>query len=197
MFASLVRRIYRLLTLLYPTEFRREHGNDMALLFDDLVADRGILAATSRTSIDLIVTVPRYRLEAVMSESNATQVLTAGIAGLLILGFASVGVGLPWAAPVLILAGLGLALANRGRLARSIRTPDPSRRKRLLRRSALSAVIFVACVVGFIVVTWDGEASTPGLLIPSLMGTFAMFGAVGFLVAALLMPRTEVYPGAP
>ena len=197
MLATLMRRTYKLLTLLYPAEFRHEHSDDMVLVFEEMVADRGILAATSRASIDLVVTVPRYQLEAVMTESHATQVLTSAIAGLLILGFASVMVGLPWAAPVLILAGLGLALANRGRLAQAIRTPDPSRRKRLLRRSAFSGVIFVACVIGYFIVIWDEEASTPWLLIPSLLGTFAMFGAVGFLVAALLTPRTEVYPGAP
>jgi hypothetical protein len=197
MFASLARRTYKLLTLLYPAEFRREHRDDMVLVFDELLADRGLLAATSRTSIDLVVTVPRYQLEAVMSESHATQVLTTAIAGLLILGFASVMVALPWAAPVLILAGLGLALANRGRLARAIRTPDPSRRGRMLRMSALSAGVFVACVIAYFIVIWDEEASTPGLLIPSLLGTFAMFGAVGFLVAALSTPRTEIYPGAP
>ena len=72
-----------------PLAFRREFGDDMLLLFDSLVADRGILAATSRTSLDLIVTVPRYRLETVMTDSRATQVLTATIAGLLVLGFIS------------------------------------------------------------------------------------------------------------
>ena len=149
MFASLVRRTYRLLIPLYPAEFRREHGDDMVLLFDALVADRGILAATGRTSIDLIVTVPRYRLEAVMTEFRATQVLTTAIAGLLVLGVASPMVGLPWVGPVLILAGLGLVIANRGRLARAIRTPDSSRRTRRLRMSALSAGIFAAAVVGY------------------------------------------------
>ena len=132
-----------------------------------------------------------------MTESRATQVLTTAIAGLLVLGVASVGVGLPWLAPVLILAGLGLALANRGRLARSIRTPDSSRRARRLRMSALSAGVFAACVVGYIVVIWDEEASTLGLLLPSLLGTAALGGAVWFLVAGLLTPRSANYTGAP
>ena len=68
MFAPLIRRGYQLLIPLYPAAFRREFGGDMLLLFDSLVADRGILAATSRTSLDLIVTVPRYRLETVISD---------------------------------------------------------------------------------------------------------------------------------
>ena len=175
MFAPLVRRGYQLLIPLYPAAFRREFGDDMLLLVDSLVADRGILAATSRTSLDLIVTVPRYRLETVMTDSRATQVLTATIAGLLVLGFISPMAGLPWwPSPLLILAGLGLTVANRTRLAHAIRTPDSSRRSRRLRLSALSAAVFAAAVVGYGVVIWDETASTLGLLLPSFLGTAAL-----------------------
>lgn len=195
MFAPFVRRTYRLLISLYPAEFRREHGGDMMLLFDELVADRGILAATSRTSIDLIVTVPRYRLEVVMTELRATRVLATAIVGLLVLGVASPMIGLPWVGPVLILAGIGLGIANRGRLARAIRTPDSSRRTRRLRMSALSAGVFAAAVVGYGFVISDEEVSTLGLLLPSLVGTAALSGAVLFLVAGLLTPRSVNDPG--
>lgn len=188
--SSLLRGTYRLLILLYPPTFRREYGTDMVLLYDSLAADRGRLAAVRRTLIDLIVTVPRYRLEAVMTEPRATRILTTSIAGLLLLGIASPVAGLGWIGLVLILAGLVLVLANRGRLARSIRTPDSSRRARRLRISALSAGVFAACVVGYITVTWDGEASTLGLGLPSLLGTTALFAAIWFLIAGLLTPRT-------
>lgn len=196
MFAPLVRRGYQLLIPLYPAAFRREFGDDMLLLFDSLVADRGILAATSRTSLDLIVTVPRYRLETVMTDSRATQVLTATIAGLLVLGFISPMAGLLWPSPLLILAGLGLTVANRTRLAHAIRTPDSSRRSRRLRLSALSAAVFAAAVVGYGVVIWDETASTLGLLLPSFLGTAALVCSAWFLVAGLLTPRSANIPVA-
>lgn len=194
MFAPLVRRGYQLLIPLYPAAFRREFGDDMLLLFDSLVADRGILAAASRTSLDLIVTVPRYRLETVMTDSRATQVLTATIAGLLVLGFISPMAGLLWPSPLLILAGLGLTVANRTRLAHAIRTPDSSRRSRRLRLSALSAAVFAAAVVGYGVVIWDETASTLGLLLPSFLGTAALVCSARFLVAGLLTPRSANIP---
>lgn len=196
MVSSLLRGTYRLLILLYPPKFRREYGNDMVLLYDSLAADRGSLAAVRRTSIDLIVTVPRYRLEAVMTEPRATRILTASIAGLLLLGFASPIAGFGWIGLVLILAGLVLVLANRGRLARAIRTPDSSRRASRLRIAALSTGVFAACVVGYSIVISDEEASTLGLLLPSLLGTAALAAAIWFLIAGLLTPQTTNNPQA-
>lgn len=190
MLASLVRRTYRHLIALYPAELRREHGDDMVLVVDELIADRGVVAATTRTTIDLIVTVPRYRLEAVMSKTRATRTLNVAITGLLALGTFGVTAGGTWIGAMLIFGGLGLAIANRGRLARSIRTPNPSQRSHRLRLAALNAGIFAACVVAYGIVTWDGEASTPGLLIPNLLGTAALVGAVGFFLAGLFTPRT-------
>jgi hypothetical protein len=76
------------------------------------------------TTIDLLVTVPRYRLEAVMTESNATRVLTLAIPGLLGLGAVSaLEGGFPWLSdamvPVVIglpvFLGLGCPIAKRQR----------------------------------------------------------------------------------
>jgi hypothetical protein len=129
----------------------------------------------------------------------ATRVLTAAIAGLLLLAVATNGIlGLRWVGALLILCGVGLALANRSRLARAIRTipPDPPRRTHRLRLSALSAGVFVVCVVAYLVVVWDEEASTPGLLIPTLLGAAALGGAVWVLVAGLLTPRAIARPSS-
>ena len=195
MLASLVRRTYRRMIALYPNELRREHGDDMEFVFNELIADRGLLTATTRTTIDLIVTVPRYRLEAVMTKTHATRTLNVTIAALLALGaFGATALGTDglgtWIFAGMILAGLALAIANRGRLARSIRTANPSQRSHRLRLAALNAGIFAASVIAYGIVIWDEEASTPGLLIPSLLGTAALVGAVGFLLAGLLSPRT-------
>ena len=195
MLASLACRTYHRMIALYPNELRRQYGEDMEFVFNELIADRGVLAATTRTTIDLIVTVPRYRLEAVMSKTHATRTLNVAIAGLLALGaFGATALGTDglgtWIFAGMILTGLGLAIANRGRLARSIRTANPSQRSHRLRLAALNAGVFAASVVAYLIVVWDEEASTPGLLIPSLLGTVALVGAIGFLLAGLFTPRT-------
>lgn len=195
MLASLVRRTYRRMIALYPNELRREYGDDMEFVFNELIADRGLLAATTRTTIDLIVTVPRYRLEAIMTNTQATCTLNVAIAGLLALGaFGATALGTDglatWICVGMILAGIGLAIANRGRLARSIRTTNPSQRSHRLRLAALNAAIFAACQAAFLIVVSHAEGiGSLGLLIPSLLGTVALVGAVGFLLAGLLAPR--------
>ena len=195
MLASLACRTYRRMIALYPNELRRQYGDDMEFVFNELIADRGVRVAMTRTTIDLIVTVPRYRLEAIMTNTQATRTLNVAIIGLLALGaFGATALGTDglatWIFAGMILTGIGLAIANRGRLARSIRTANPSQRSHRLRLAALNAAIFAASVVAYLIVVWDGEASSPGLLIPSLLGTVALVGAVGFLLAGLLTPRT-------
>lgn len=195
MLASLACRTYRRMIALYPNELRREYGHDMEFVFNELIADRGVRVAMTRTTIDLIVTVPRYRLEAIMTNTQATRTLDVAIIGLLALGaFGATALGTDglstWIFAGMILTGLALAIANRGRLARSIRTADPSQRSHRLRLAALNAGIFAASVVAYLIVVWDGQASSPGLLIPSLLGTVALAGAAGFLLAGLLTPRT-------
>lgn len=192
MSAALARRSYRVLVNLYPASFRREYGEDMVALFEDLVADRGTAAATIRTGVDLLVTVPRYHLEAVMTTSHAAAAHTATLAALPILGVSALMMDLPWwVGATLILAGAALLLANGGRLARSIRTPDSSRRTQRLRMAAVGAAIFTACVLGFLVVTSGETASTLGLLGTALPGVAALVASVGYLLAGLATPRTR------
>jgi hypothetical protein len=78
--------VYRVLVRLYPADFRRHHGDDLAQLFADLVERDGASAAWRRTVIDLVVTVPRYRLETIMSTRRTTTTLVGTIA-LLTAGF--------------------------------------------------------------------------------------------------------------
>lgn len=177
--------------MLYPTEFRHEFGADMLLHFDDLIVDRGVVAATTRTSVDLVVTVPRYQLEAVMNTSSVDRTLGTLVVALPVLGVCTVLFGSPWAGAALVAAGVILALAGRDRLARSIRTAPPSQRARRLRGSAVSFAVFVTAYIGFVVVTSDGPANMLGLLVTTLMGVAALGGAVALLAAGLLTPRSE------
>jgi hypothetical protein len=200
--------LYRSLVHLYPSAFRREYSQDLVDHYADLVADRGARAAWTRTALDLAITIPRYHLEHVMTEQHSATTLSIIIGLFAVGGLFSLMAGLyPGIALFAVAVGLAVAQrstlaralrvpdANRGRLVRAIRSPDSSLRTHRLRISALSAGALAACVIAYVIVTWDGEASTPGLLIPTLLGTFAVVGAVWFLAAGLLTPRSTHEPG--
>ena len=74
--------IYRSAVRLYPSEFRREYGDDLVQLFTELVSDLGPRRAWGRTVVDLIATLPRYRLETLvnLSRSSAPMVGAAAAA---------------------------------------------------------------------------------------------------------------------
>ena len=83
--------IYRRLLHLYPPSFRRRYGADLVQHFSDLVADRGVREAWARTSVDLIVTVPRHRMETVMDDQHratAVNVFIGVLAGAGVLSLA-------------------------------------------------------------------------------------------------------------
>lgn len=176
--------VYRSLVRLYPREFRLGYGDDLVQHFADLVTDRGARAAWTRTGIDLIVTIPRYRLERIMNEQHSATTLnvvltllaTGGVVGLLT-GF--------YPGVVLFAAAAALAVAQRSTLARAIRTPDSNRRRRRLGTAAVLAPVFLASNVVFFKDRWAGGEQ---MLIA--IGTFAMVGAIVFLIAGLLTPRT-------
>ncbi|MEO7397864.1 MAG: hypothetical protein ABIW84_04800 [Ilumatobacteraceae bacterium] len=101
--------LYAALTRLYPAGFRREFGSDLVQHFDDLSQARGPCAAWRRASLDLLVTVPRYRLESIMSTRSSSFTLIFGPIALAVAGAASILMGIvPIAGPVFVLSGVGL-----------------------------------------------------------------------------------------
>ncbi|OFW64561.1 MAG: hypothetical protein A2135_08600 [Actinobacteria bacterium RBG_16_67_15] len=70
-------RVYRLAVRLYPRAFRTEYGDDLVGAFTALVSDLGPRRAWGRTFIDLIATLPRYRLEALVNPQRKTAPLAA------------------------------------------------------------------------------------------------------------------------
>ena len=101
-------RLYRTLLVLYPRSFRREYAGPMAQVFADLRRDRG-RRAWLRVVPDLITTVPRLRIEAVMSTAKSAP-LVASLA-VAVLGGVAVVVGLDGFGPVVPVVILGLAAA--------------------------------------------------------------------------------------
>ena len=62
--------LYRALLRCYPRDFRREYGEDMTQLLALQLRDENAVRVWGRTFIDLALTVPSLRLEAVMSRRS-------------------------------------------------------------------------------------------------------------------------------
>jgi hypothetical protein len=187
---SAPHRIYRSLVRLYPKAFRREYGDDLAQHFDDLVADRGVRAAWGRTALDLAVTVPCYRLETIMNERHSANTISIVVGLIAAAGIASllVDVGI-YLSPLLLIVALVLAVSQRSAIARALRAPDSDGRRRRLRIAAVLGVVFVASFVAYLLLIGDTWTTRETVL--AIIGNAAMIGAVGFLAAGLLTPRTS------
>jgi hypothetical protein len=181
---------YRSLLRLYPKDFRTVYGEDLLQHFGDLVTHMGAPAAWARTGIDLVVTVPRYQLETIMTERHSDRalyitltVLAAGGALSFLAGF---GPGI-----VLLVAAMLVAIAQRGTLARSIRTPDARRRR--LTIAASFAVICAASMVSYASAISHPHVSGTSLILHNAIGVPTLIGAIVYLIAGLFTPKA---PGA-
>ncbi|TML86568.1 MAG: hypothetical protein E6G06_20045 [Actinobacteria bacterium] len=180
--------LYRSLLRLYPKDFRTVYGEDLLQHFGDLVTHMGAPAAWARTGIDFVVTVPRYQLETIMTERDSDRALyitltvfTAGGALSFLAGF---GPGI-----VLLVAAILVAIAQRGTLARSIRTPDASRRRRRLTIAAALAVICAASMVSYARAISRPHVSGTSLILHNAIGVPALIGAIVYLIAGLFTPK--------
>ena len=182
--------LYASLVRLYPRAFRREYGDDLVQHFADLAADRGARAAWTRTTLDLAITIPRYHLERIMTEQHSATALNITIGVLATAGLASLMTDLyPGVIGIVLFVGaVALAVTQRSTLARALRVPDSRLRHRRLRIGAILAGVFVTSYVVYLATIGDSWTTTSTVL--TIIGTLAMFGAIGFLVAGLLTPRT-------
>jgi hypothetical protein len=180
--------IYRTFVRLYPKTFRDTYGDDLVQHLDDLVADRGTRAAWSRTALDLAVTIPRYRLETIMNERHSANTITVTAGLLAATGVAGILVGL-YPGGLLLVVALALAIAQRSAIARTLRAPDLHRRRRRLQTAAVLAVICVASFIVYLMLIGDTWTTRETVL--AIIGNAAMIGAVAFLAAGLLTPKTS------
>jgi hypothetical protein len=109
-------------------------------------------------------------------------VAAAGIASLL------VGVGI-YLSPLLLIVALVLAVSQRSAIARALRAADFDGRRRRLRTAAVLGVVFVASFVAYLLLIGDTWTTRETVL--AIICNAAMIGAVGFLAAGLLTPRTS------
>lgn len=184
--------IYRTLIHLYPKSFTSHYADDLVQHFGDLVTRDGATRAWGRTTIDLLLTVPLYRLETVMNPRHANTGLQLSIAGLTVAGVVSILIGIYPGAALLAIAVV-VAVAQRSRLGRSVRTPDPDRRRRLLRIAAILAFACVAGTIGMFLELSDSESWNGGKLVLYNLFFFATaIGAISYLFAGVRTPRHPI-----
>ena len=189
---------YRRLLRLYPRALREAYGAEMVLLFTELRRRHG-RRAWGRVLLDLAVSVPRTRLESVMSTTLSTRTVVALVvavaAPLSLLALTAFGpAGLP------VPLGLaGLALAQRSRLARSLGAgPAPS----AVRSAAVGLAVSVVALAGvtgswiYHLRTFEG-LSTAAVMLHNLIGFAALAGTLAFtvLLAVRLRRRPPTVAG--
>lgn len=178
--------IYRALVRLYPQNFRDHYADDLVLHFEDLARRDGANRAWRRIAVDLLVTVPRYRMETIMKPHHsawgvALLVAVFAVAGVLgyFAGFAP--------AVLFVVVSIAIAVAERGRLASSLHPPTTSRRRRLLVASGLLLLAGLATLfIGFTDLGDDDQWPTDRLLLYNavffiLLAAALVCGALGLL----------------
>ena len=187
------RSAYSALTLLYPKDFRERYRDDLLQYHTELVNDRGAGAAWARTALDLLVTVPRYRLETIMNPKHSTTALNIAIGVLAVAGVASVLVGIY---PGIALLGIAavIAFTQRSTLAQAIRTPDSDLRRRRLTIAAVLAGFTIAIYIGGMADLANEDNWGRKAMVYILTDTAIAVVAVVYFVMGLLTPKTSHTP---
>jgi hypothetical protein len=182
-------RVYRALLYLYPRQFREHYRDDLEQAITDLYAELGRRRALSRVALDLAVTVPRYRIEALMKEEHTATVLTVAITAMACIGIVSIFTGLYLGAVLLVLAVV-LAVTQRSSLARSIDPVNGTRlrHKRLMTAAVLGVLLPVIYLVSLPILgdEWGTDA-----VVAFGVWVLVLIGAVVYLIAGLTTPKSH------
>ena len=183
------RRLYRALTLLYPKDFRDQYRDDLVQYHTELVNDRGAGAAWARTSLDLLVTIPRYRLGTIMNPKHSTTALNVTIGALAFAGVASVFVGIYPGVALLGIAAV-IAFTERSTIAQALRTPNSSLRRRRLTIAATLTALTIAIYIGAMADLTNDENWGRKAMIYIFTDTAIAIGAVVYFAMGLLTPKS-------
>ena len=190
-------RIYRGALRCYPASFRHRYGDDLVAAFEDLCTDRGIRVAWWRTMVDLVVTVPRYRLESIMSEHRATFTLIAVTVSLALAGFATLAVGAWPISLALLTVAAVILVSQRSALARSLHPRGPNRRRRHLLVGAIVAIaVFAGLVAAYLADIGDERVGNGALMVYNVAGLVSLVTAVVLTVVGL-RTRDQTSTAAP
>jgi hypothetical protein len=183
------QRLYATLVRLYPRRFRHEFADDMVLAFGELIEHNGRSATWRRVLVDLVVTVPSYRLETVMAPQRSTNALVALAVTLALGAAATFAIGVWPVAAMLLLVAVVIVTTERSHLARSLRPETPSHRRRLLARSAaLGLTAAAVLVIGLFDLGDESHWPADRLLLYNTLFLGAAVAALAHLVVALRHP---------
>lgn len=183
-------RAYRSLLVLYPRDFRDRYSDDLVQTLTDLSAELGPRRAWRRVTLDLVVTVPRYRMETLMKKEHSSTVLTVATTGMACAGIISLFIGLYLGVLLVPLAAV-VAITQRGRLARSMDAVDASRLRR--KRLRIAAVLAVSLPVIYLVSLpilgddWGTDAK-----VAFGLWTAVLIAAVSYFVSGITTPKSRV-----
>lgn len=146
-------RVYGAAIRLYPRRFRDDYGRDMVSLLRDQCRDEPAPRVLVRAAVDLAITIPTQRLEAIMHRTSSPLVpiiyLTVALAGLLL---AALGGSMPGTAiiglPIALVAGaVGVIAWHR---AAPVRETTPARHwwKLVLAGPCLVALVIIGSGLG-------------------------------------------------
>lgn len=187
--------VYRRLVQFYPKAFRHEYADDLVQNFTDLLARHGPSRTWQRTAVDLVVTVPRYRLETFMNPRHTNTTLYIITVVLALAAVTSITTDLFVGGFVLLAGALVLAVASASRLARSTRPADPQRRRRMLRTAAgLAVTCVVSSTVFWIELSRSEDWHGGKLMAYNAVFFGTLIGALVCLVSGLRTPRTPRQP---
>lgn len=144
-----------------------------------------------RVALDLVVTLPRYRLQTVMNPRNSGVTLYLTIGALAGAGLLSIGTGLYPGALLLVVAAV-IAVAERSRLATSTRAPDSNRRRHFLIASLGLALVCAISAAAFMIELGDDEHWN-GIKLVAYNAVFftTAISAVVCLISGLRTPATS------
>jgi hypothetical protein len=183
--------LYRALTRLYPKAFRVHYGDDLVAHFADLVARDGPVGAWQRTMLDLLVTVPRYRLESIMNTRRTTATLVALVVALTTAAVGAFAAGVAPLGVIALVVAAVLAIAERSRLARSMRPAGHQQRRRVLGAAGLLATCAAASLVIAVIDLGDRATWPAGRLVAYNIAFFTTaIGALACAAAGLRRPHT-------
>ena len=181
--------MYRNLLLLYPRDFRDRYADDLVQTLADLSGELGPRRAWRRVALDLVVTVPRYRMETLMKEEHSATVLTVAIVAMACAGIISLFIGLYPGVLLLPLAAV-VAITQRSKLARSMDVVDGTRlrRKRLRTAAVLAASLPVIYLVSLPILgdQWGTDA-----VVAFGIWAAVLIAAVCYFIIGIATPKSR------
>jgi hypothetical protein len=155
----------------------------------DLSGELGSRRAWRRVTLDLVITVPRYRMETLMKPERSSAVLMVAIVAMAVVGIASVFVGL-FPGVLLVPLAAVVAITQRSKLARSMDAVDGDRlRRKRLRIAGVLAVSLPVIYLGSLPILgdhWGNDA-----VVAFALWFAVLIAAVSYFIAGITTPRSR------